>query len=779
MQYLPEPFYALNNYRQFIIYVIKPSETRSGKTDKFPLDYRTGKIANAHCSDIWTDANTAIEIAKKFGTQYGVGFVLTENDPFWFLDIDNCLNENQWSQVAIDLCTLFPDAATEVSRSGKGLHLIASGTCPSHSCKNNSFNLEFYNTGRFVALTGFGIRGNSGADYSSILPQLIEKYFPFKNDSNAPLIWTMEANEFWHGPENDEELIERALRSNSSQSVFGTKANFRDLWDCNTPVLTQNYPDTYRDRAYDESSVDAALAQHLAFWTGNNCERMLNLMQKSSLVRDKWDREDYLKLTISTACSRQKQWLCDKPKEVLKSSPAAEIPKPAAVIGNTYLSISDQAVLFTGCIYVQDENRILVPGGVMLAEKQFRATYGGFSFPMDNASERVIRNAWEAFTESQAFRKPLAISTCFRPDQTPGALIEVEGRLLANIWWPVNTKRVIGNAAPFLTHLEKILPNSRDRMILLCYMAACVQYPGVKFQWCPLLQGTEGNGKTLFSRCVAFAVGAKYSHFPNASEITEKYNDWMYRKLFIGVEDIHVADSSREVMECLKPMITREELAIRAMHTGQIMRDICCNFILNSNHKDGIRKTLNDRRFAPFYTAQQTKQDLERDGMTGDYFPNLWKWLERQDGFATVNELFHTFKIPDEFNPAFKNPAPLTSSTQEAIEHSLGGIEQEIMENIDQDIPGFRGGWISSMQFEKLLEKLNAHRRIPHNRRRELLQNMGYDWHPSLKEGRVNNTVLPDGGKPRLFLLKNHSALTLTNASDIAKAYSDAQIHKD
>src|SRR6185437_1488528 len=144
-------------------------------------------------------------------------------------------------------------------------------------------------------------------------------------------------------------------------------------------------------------------------------------------------------------------------------------------------------------------------------------------------------------------------------------------------------------------------------------------------------------------------------------------------------------------------------------------KGICCNFILNTNHKDGLRKTSDDRRFAPFYTPQQTVADLTRDGLTGDYFFKFTNWLYA-DGFAIVSEFLHTYDIPDEFNPATKcQRAPLTSSTESAVTHGLGSLEQEILEAIEQGRPGFRGGWISSLQLDRLLGELNLKRRISHN----------------------------------------------------------------
>jgi hypothetical protein len=200
--------------------------------------------------------------------------------------------------------------------------------------------------------------------------------------------------------------------------------------------------------------------------------------------------------------------------------------------------------------------------------------------------------------------------------------------------------------------------------------------------------------------------------------------------------------------------------------------------MINSNHKDGLRKHANDRRVAPFYTAQQNASDLRRDKMDGDYFGKLYAWL-KNGGYAIVSELLHTMPIADEYNPATGcQRAPITTSTPEAIAMGLGSVEQEIAEAIEQGLPGFAGGWVSSMALDSLLERKRAEKLIPRNKRRDLLVNLGYDWHPALDDGRVNNVTLPDGGKPRLFIRGGHPAASITSPAEVQRAYTDAQTAK-
>lgn len=778
MRELPDALRGMGSYSQFMLYVAVPSKTRANKTDKFPVDFRTGRVVSAHDPQYWTDAQTAIAAAAQYGQGYGLAFVFTEADPFWFLDLDDCLlPDNTWSPVAQTLCQAFAGAAVEVSQSGRGLHIFGTGRPPAHGCKNATYGLEFYHAGRFVALTGINAVGNCLTDFSQVLPSLVTNYFPNEGAALGS-DWTDGPRDDWRGPKDDEELIARALRSKSTSAAFGGKASFADLWTGNVEALSRCYPDDVR--AFDASSADAALAQHLAFWTGNDCERIARLMQKSALARDKWDREDYLPRTIGGAVSRQFEVLTDKQVEPVASTqaaPTATTAKASTVSGSTFVGNAEQVELFGGCVYVQDAHKILAPGGVLLKPDQFRVAFGGYTFTLDNANEKTTRDAWEAFTQNQALRFPKATSTCFRPDRAAGEIIDRDGQTLVNTFWPVKVARKVGDATPFINHLAKTLPDERDRFILLCYMAACVQHQGVKFQWAPLLQGVEGNGKTLFTRCVAAAIGDRYVHMPPAHEISEKFNSWLFGNIFIGVEDVFVMNNRQEIFEVLKPMITSDRLAKRAMQTDQAMTNVVANFMFNSNHKDGLRKSKNDRRICPLFCAQQKVEDLARDGMDGDYFPNLYDWL-KGDGYAIVAELLHTFPIPDEYNPAKDmQRAPITTSTQTAIASSEGSVEQEINEAIAQELPGFTGGWISSIMLDRLLERIGASRKMSHGKRREMLEAQGYTYHPSLMDGRVNNMVLPDAGKPRLFVKLNSPLCQLKTPSEVAKAYEIANNH--
>lgn len=819
---LPPALAAMGNYPQFILYKLVPRA--DGKTDKLPCDWRTGQLPPKGMGGaaIWTDATTALAMAAVCGDEYGAGFSFAASDPFWFLDIDNCLVRTMssacngatyaqmraagwsdaqmlehgmmaqaWSQTALDLCAALPGCAIEVSQSGTGLHLFGTGSVPAHGCKNTALGLEFYNEGRFVALTGNGAVGDCRTDASTALATLIPKHFP--PSSTAPTgapdsDWTTGPCAEWRGPADDDELLRRMFAAKpSTSSLFGGKATVSQLWDRDVSALSVSYPSASATQPFGESEADAALASHLAWWTGKDMERIKRLMLRSGLKRDKYERDDYIERTIIRSCRTVSTVYAERPLDTGDAPLAAAVTDPVdrnvipttstgrLVNGHTFLNADDQLKLWAGFTYVTDANVILTSTGQQLGPEQFKNRYGGSVFVMDSANDKTTDNAWLAFTHSRATRMPKVDHSAFRPDLDPGILWENEGESFVNSYRRLAIQRTKADVRPFIAHLEKLLPDRRDRQIMISYMAAVVQYPGKKFQWSPLLQGVPGNGKSLLSKCVAEAVGWRYTHSAKAEQITEKYNSWLLNKVLIIVEDVYTPHDKSEIFETLKPMITDRRQPIRAMQRAEMTMDVCANFILNSNHKDAIRKTDTDRRICPLFTAQQSKDDMKRDGMDKAYFSALYGWLDK-GGYAAVSEYLATYDIPAEFGlSCLLSMAPDTSSTSEALSIGMGRVEQEVMECVASGAMGFSNGWISSLALDRMLKEQRMDLVMPRAKRRAMLRTLGYDHHPGLRDGRSTVSVPGTYDKPVFFIRTDHHAAGLTRSADIMKAYIEAQ----
>jgi P4 family phage/plasmid primase-like protien len=305
--YISSALMPLLSYNQFILYKLVPSKTHEGKFDKLPVNPTTLAVSTAHDRGAWLSYDECKATLTRLDDSYGVAFVFSHDDPFFFLDIDNCLQDDgSWNAIATELCSRLPEAAKEISQSGRGLHIFGVTSPVHHGCKNKDLGIELYTSDRFVALTDVNTMGNAAVDCTAQLQSIIDDHFT-KSEQNL-IGWrdtpVPEANPI----ESDDALIEKALNSKSAAGVFGNKATFRDLWFNDEAKLAQCYASFKPEDPYDRSSADAALAQMLAFWTGKNHNRMWNLMWQSQLVRDKWhpdNHKNYLTNTIMNAVGNQ------------------------------------------------------------------------------------------------------------------------------------------------------------------------------------------------------------------------------------------------------------------------------------------------------------------------------------------------------------------------------------------------------------------------------------------------------------------------------------------
>lgn len=752
---------AFRSYNQFVVWREFPNPEPGKKPIKSPINPAVSldEKADPHDRANWLTVDQAVLYADTFPDVH-IGFVFTAEDPFFFFDIDNALGlDGEWSDLAKSLYAVFTGCYFEISHSGNGFHLLGTITRDiEHACKNTPTGLEFYTDKRFVALTGTQAAGCASMVADQQVQWLVDSYFT-PQPTLAPEEWTTEPDPNWRGLEDDEELIKKALESKSAGAIFGGKATFADLWAGKTEF-----------HGGDDSAADAALCSHLAFWVGRNCERIDRLFRLSKLMRAKWDRKTagstYGRITIQKAVA-----LCNK---VYGEGATVNVQLGATRDGFQLLTVDRQVEYFKDCVFECSSGRIFTPGYGLVDQKSFKAIYGGYIFLLGNDHDsKTTTDAWKAFTESQGYNFPVVHGTVFRPTEPPRAVIYHESRSFVNTWLPVEVPCGQGDITPFTDLLTRLLPEQSDRDILLAYMAACVQYPGYKFQWCPLLQGTQGNGKTFLAESVAHAVGITYSHSPNTKDIDNKFNDWLKERLFIVVEEVCLSDR-KDVMEVLKPMLTNTRLEVQGKGSKKEMIDNFANFFMCSNYKNAVKKTKDDRRYAVFFTAQQSFEDIARDGMGGEYFPSLWDWA-RADGYAAIAYFLKNYAIPVELNPAgSSHRAPVTSATGEAIVESLTLREQEILNAADEGVDGFRGGWVSTVKLARLMKEKGL--RLGPANVKEILTDLGYTPHPALPNGRVNNPmVTEDGKKPRLYVKKGHVSCNIARARDVVDAYIKAQ----
>ena len=461
------------------------------------------------------------------------------------------------------------------------------------------------------------------------------------------------------------------------------------------------------------------------------------------------------------------------PGEAIPGAPPVVIPRAFIPPEKPQFVTGDNAFkYFEGCVYIVRRDEMFIPTGQLLGKSAFDGLFGGPHFVLDFDGSKKVRSAWEMFRQNSQIDMPKAWDICFRPELPSGRIVEIEGLPFLNTYVPLNTPRRQGDVSPFLNHLRRMLPAGQDADYVLHWMASCVQNPGKKFFWWPVIQGAKGNGKSLLINVMTAAIGERYSHNVKADSVIKtgnQFNDWIVGKLFLGFHEIRSSEGRRDFVEIMKDSVTEKRLSAEGKGKGQATVDNRANGMMCTNWKDACPVDDDERRWGIFYCAQQTSEDLDRDGMNGRYFPDLYQWLDT-GGFAIVTEYLATMPLQAELDPARGlHRAPFTTSTQEAIVESRGVIEQEIEDAIESETIGFRGGIVTSYALKSLLERMR--KTVGPKRFRSIMASVGYVTHPALEanRGRPNNPLY-DATRPVLYYRKDHEILGMKIYSDVISA---------
>ena len=779
MKMLPPALEMMSNYNQFILW--RPIwNDKKNKYDKKPVSAITGAVVDYTDSCNLTDYQTAFTAVNSWATDCNIGFVLSANDPYFFLDLDECYSDGRWSDLAMEIVGRFPGAAVEVSSSRRGLHILGVTKPVNHRKKNKQKHLELYTEKRFIALTGLNIQGNIHRDFSIQLDGIISEYFPpADHDDDLPDDWTTQPNSLWRGPLDDSELIQKFLDVKSARKIFGAgmACSLADLWAGNAAEIAKIYPaigDPSCD--YDRSSADMGLCIQLAWWTGGDCERIERLFAKSGLVRDKWlTRETYRRETITNAVQQCQGCLgADMGRREASAlawgqSDSSEIITSSRVLsGPRVVAFNDRPEFFKNHFYIRSLNRVLCPDGITRDMTAYNSCYAGYEFLQPFGSSKPIKDPWKAYVTAVDVERMEAHDVAYLPAKSFLSTHTIHGKNYVNVYENQDITPVAGDASPFLNHLKKLLPSQIDCDILLAWIAAFLQHPGKKFRWALFLQGAEGCGKSLITRILKNIIGDKHVYQINPEDFCStggKFNRYMQFTRLGVLEEMRVGER-RQSDPALKRIIDHDRIEIQAKGVDQYTATFCMNLIINSNFQDALPIDESSRRYAPLFCAQQTVHDIQRDGMDSMYFHKLTDWLENQNGYAICANYLLNHKIPFELNPATgAHRAPLTTAFGRAVLESMPQVEVAIRDAIASEESGTKNGWVSVQALTSLLNTDNVKL---HNTRQitKTLEKMGYVTLPCFdnNRGRTTQLIANEGSKRvKLYVKSDHSILQTGN----------------
>lgn len=129
---------------------------KRGKFDKKPYNPKKASVGESvyalpndlsSCGD-YSDCVFGLHA----GDYDGIGFLLSKDDPYMCIDLDNCLTDGKLSAFAKSILDQLPSTRVEISPSGTGVHIWLRGKLPGSGI--NTEAIEIYDDLRFMTLTG-------------------------------------------------------------------------------------------------------------------------------------------------------------------------------------------------------------------------------------------------------------------------------------------------------------------------------------------------------------------------------------------------------------------------------------------------------------------------------------------------------------------------------------------------------------------------------------------------------------------------------------------------
>lgn len=199
----------------------------------------------------------------------GVGFVLTKDDDYICLDLDDIHIDSETYEPLTDIAKeVMEKTWWEVSPSGTGVHAYFKGTLPDEvKRKNKSEHLELYSHSRFMTFTGVndGITREISSDQSYI-NSLVERYFKREVITNEVISYDITPANL-----DDNEVIQLMAKSKSAERL--------------SKLMSGGWQDLFES----QSEADLSLLNDLAFYTQKNVFQMDRIFRTSDLMREKWD----------------------------------------------------------------------------------------------------------------------------------------------------------------------------------------------------------------------------------------------------------------------------------------------------------------------------------------------------------------------------------------------------------------------------------------------------------------------------------------------------------
>ena len=282
-------------------------------------------------------------------------------------------------------------------------------------------------------------------------------------------------------------------------------------------------------------------------------------------------------------------------------------------------------------------------------------------------------------------------------------LVSRDGLVYGNRWRDARPAVPVATTspAPWLRHLERLVPERDEREHLLNVLAFKVQNPSVKVNHAILHAGTQGCGKDTLYAPFLWAVCGPDLKNRGLVDSGSPSSAWGYHLeseiLVLNELREPEAMARRALANTLKPVIAAppEMLSInrKGLHPYDMVNRLLV--LAFSNDRAPISLESSDRRWFCLWSRAPQIDPIEAAG--------LWAWY-KSGGFQAVARLLLDRDV-SAFNPGAT--PPLTEFKVSMVEHGMSIAESFLVEMIRQRLGEFAAGVVGA-PFHALCDRLSG-----------------------------------------------------------------------
>mgnify|MGYP000992381517 CR=1 FL=1 len=342
----------------------------------------------------------------------------------------------------------------------------------------------------------------------------------------------------------------------------------------------------------------------------------------------------------------------------------------------------------------------------------------------------------------------------WRPDIAERLFLDGGQRVL-NTYVPVIHTATPTPPDTFFDHVGYLLPDERERAVLLGYLAHLVQHPGEKITYAICLVGGQGGGKTYIADVMGRVLGSPNVRVTNGHRLKDaKFNRHMAAKVLLAMEEVSMDDKSKSY-EALKAMVSndRDEFEGKFLPTETLPTPR--GVLALTNHTHALFLAEDDRRF--FVVGCSGPHP---DGAS--YYQRLYAQVGSPGFISGVHAALKDMDLSG-FNS--KYPPFVTKLKAEMISYSRSEIDVLVSEMLESERAPFdRELWT----WDELREAIREESRDPsltNKRMRKALACHGVVVDP---QGRQ----CPVGGARSKLFMRNPDRYTNLTAAELGRRYS-------